>query len=63
MIAACPDAMVESIAVAGPPDYVRERVAQRARHADAITPVVPHHGLSQEKAVAYGQRIADVFYE
>lgn len=62
MIAACPDAMVESIAVVGSVDEVRARVGHRAQYADAITPVIPHYGLSPEKSVAYGQRIADAFY-
>jgi probable F420-dependent oxidoreductase len=62
MIAACTDAMVESIAVIGSADEVRARVGRRAEHADAITPVVPHYGLSPEKSAAYGQRIAEAFY-
>lgn len=63
MIAACPDAMVESIAVVGTVDEVRARVARRAEHADAITPVIPHYGLSADKSAAYTQRIAGAFYE
>ena len=62
MAAACPDAMVESIAVVGSADEVRARVEQRAAQADAITPVVPHYGLSPEKSAAYTQRIAETFY-
>lgn len=63
MTAACTEAMVNSIAIIGPPDEVRARVAQRAAQADAITPVIPHYGLSPEKSVIYGQRIADAFYD
>lgn len=62
MAAACTDEMVESIAIVGAADEVRKRVAERAADADAITPVIPHFGLSAEKAVAYTQRIADLFY-
>lgn len=63
MAGACPDAMVESIAVIGSADEVRARVEQRAAQADAITPVVPHYGLSPEKSAAYTRRIAETFYE
>jgi probable F420-dependent oxidoreductase len=62
MAAACTDAMVESIAVVGTADEVRTRVAARSANADAITPVIPHYGLSEEKSIAYTQRIADLFY-
>jgi probable F420-dependent oxidoreductase len=62
MIAACSDAMVESIAIVGPADEVLRRVKERARHANSITPVVPHYGLSAQKAAEYAQRIAALFY-
>jgi probable F420-dependent oxidoreductase len=62
MITACTDEMVESIAIVGPADEVRRRVGERATDADAITPVVPHYGLSPEKTLAYTDRIADLFY-
>ncbi|WP_336971210.1 LLM class flavin-dependent oxidoreductase [Sphingobium aromaticiconvertens] len=62
MTAACTDAMVESIAIVGSADEVRARVEKRAMHADAITPVIPHYGLSPEKSAAYSKRIADIFY-
>ena len=63
MAAACTDAMVESIAIVGTPDEVRARVAQRAAQADAITPVIPHYGVSPEKSAAYTRRIAETFYD
>ncbi|AJR25349.1 MULTISPECIES: LLM class flavin-dependent oxidoreductase [Sphingobium] len=62
MAAACSDEMVESIAVVGTVDEVRSRVARRAALADAITPVIPHYGLSPEKSAIYTQRIAEAFY-
>lgn len=62
MTSACTDAMVESIAVIGSVDEVRARVARRAAQADAITPVIPHYGLSAEKSAIYNRRIADIFY-
>lgn len=62
MFAACSDEMVESIAIIGTADEVRRRVADRAADADAITPVIPHYGLSAEKSAAYTDRIADLFY-
>lgn len=62
MTAACTDEMVESIAIVGRADEVRSRVAQRAASADAITPVIPHYGLSAEKSAAYTKRIAETFY-
>lgn len=62
MAAACSDKMVESIAVVGTVDEVRSRVARRAALADAITPVIPHYGLSPEKSAIYTQRIAETFY-
>lgn len=63
MAAACTDAMVESIAIVGTADEVRARVGERAALADAITPVIPHYGLSAEKSAAYTQRIAETFYD
>ena len=62
MIAACPDEMVESIALVGPASEVRARVAKRMQHADAITPVVPHYALADEKLAFYARGIADLFY-
>ncbi len=62
MTVACSDEMFESIAVIGSADDVRRRVLSRADKADAITPVVPHYGLSEEKSLAYASRIADLFY-
>lgn len=63
MAAACTDAMVESIAIVGTADEVRARVSQRAALADAITPVIPHYGLSAEKSATYTRRIAETFYD
>jgi alkanesulfonate monooxygenase SsuD/methylene tetrahydromethanopterin reductase-like flavin-dependent oxidoreductase (luciferase family) len=62
MAAACTDEMVESIAVVGNVDEVRAAVARRAAQADAITPVIPHYGLSIEKSTYYTRRIAEAFY-
>jgi alkanesulfonate monooxygenase SsuD/methylene tetrahydromethanopterin reductase-like flavin-dependent oxidoreductase (luciferase family) len=59
---ACTDAMVESIAIIGTADEVARRVAERARDADSITPVIPHYALPPDKAGEYSRRIADLFY-
>jgi hypothetical protein len=62
MVAACSDAMVESIAIVGAPDEVRRRVAERTREADACTPVIPHYALARDKLDFYSAGIADLFY-
>ena len=62
MVAACSDAMVESIAIVGSEDEVRVRVLERTREADACTPVIPHYALSQDKLDYYTAGIADLFY-
>lgn len=62
MNAACSDAMVEAIALVGPADEVRERMAARAALVDSITPVVPQFGLSPEQTAFYARGIADAFY-
>jgi len=62
MIAACPDEMVESIALVGPADEVFARAQARLLHADAFTPVVPHVALSPDKSAFYAQGLADLFY-
>lgn len=60
--AACSDEMVEAIALVGPEDEVRKRMAKRTVSVDAITPVIPHFGLSAEKAAFYLDGIARCFY-
>jgi probable F420-dependent oxidoreductase len=62
MVAACSDAMVESIAIVGPADEVRRRVLERTREADACTPVIPHYALARDKLDFYTAGIADLFY-
>jgi probable F420-dependent oxidoreductase len=62
MIAACPDEMVESIALVGGKDEVLRRFRARTEHADACTPVIPHYGLSPDKIDFYTAGIADLFY-
>lgn len=63
MAKACPDEMVSSITILGSADEVRAQIAERAEHADAITPVVPQFGIAPDKAALYRQRIADLFYD
>lgn len=63
MIAACPDEMVESIALVGSKDEVLRRFRARTEHADACTPVAPHFGLGQDKIDFYTAEIADLFYQ
>ena len=60
--AACSDAMIEAIALVGSVDEVKKRMAQRAALVDAITPVIPHFGLSAEKSAFYLDGIANCFY-
>jgi probable F420-dependent oxidoreductase len=62
MLAACSDEMVDAIALAGPPDELRRRLAALEGIADSFTLTVPFYGLPPEKAAHYGQRIADTFY-
>jgi probable F420-dependent oxidoreductase len=62
MAKACPDEMVCAITILGSKDDVRAMVAERAQHANAITPVVPQFGIDPEKAAVYRARIADLFY-
>lgn len=62
MAKACPDEMISAITILGSADEVQEQVAERARYADAITPVVPQFGIEPEKAAIYRKRIADLFY-
>ncbi len=62
MVAACSDAMVESIAIVGSADEVRRRVRERTHEADACTPVIPHYALQQDKLDFYSAGIADLFY-
>lgn len=62
MARACPDEMVSAITILGSPDDVRAQVAERAAHANSITPVVPQFGMEPEKAALYRQRIAETFY-
>lgn len=63
MAAACSDEMVEAIALVGPRDEVIKRMKARTVAADACTPVIPHFGLSPEKADFYTRNIADAFYD
>lgn len=60
--AACSDAMVEAIALVGPPDEVRRRVDELAGIADSFTLAIPFYGMAPDKTAWYTQRIAEVFY-
>jgi probable F420-dependent oxidoreductase len=62
MVAACSDAMVESIIVVGAPDEVAKEVALRSRFASGSMPKIAHVGLSAEKHAMYTQRLTDLFY-
>ena len=62
MARACPDEMVCAITVLGSADEVRAQVAERAEHANSITPVVPQFGIEPDKAALYRQRIGELFY-
>ncbi len=62
MIAACPDEMVEAIALVGPKDEVLRRFRARTSEADACTPVVPHYGLEPDRLAFYAAGIADLFH-
>jgi len=62
MVVACPDAMVESIALVGSAEEVRARAKARLRHADGCTPVAPHIMLDDDKMAFYASAIAGMFY-
>jgi probable F420-dependent oxidoreductase len=62
MARACPDEMVSAITILGSVDDVRAQIAERAVHANSITPVVPQFGVEPEKAAMYRERIAETFY-
>jgi len=62
MARACPDDMVSAITILGSVDDVRAQVAERASHADSITPVVPQFGIEPDQAAVYRERIAELFY-
>jgi alkanesulfonate monooxygenase SsuD/methylene tetrahydromethanopterin reductase-like flavin-dependent oxidoreductase (luciferase family) len=50
LMAACSDAMVESIVLAGTPDEVRRRLDAMADIADSFTLSIPFYGLAPDKA-------------
>ena len=62
MLAACSDEMVDAIALAGPPDELREPFRELGKIADSFTLAVPFYGLSPEKTLYYNERIAETFY-
>jgi alkanesulfonate monooxygenase SsuD/methylene tetrahydromethanopterin reductase-like flavin-dependent oxidoreductase (luciferase family) len=62
LVAACPDEMVDAIALAGPPDELRKRFAQLSDIADSFTLTPPFYGLSPEKNAYYSEQIAATFY-
>jgi probable F420-dependent oxidoreductase len=62
MVAACPDEMVDSIAIVGARDEVRRKVAERLAYADAFTPVAPHYAISADAMAAYERAIGELFY-
>jgi probable F420-dependent oxidoreductase len=62
MVAACPDALVETIVILGPPDEVVEKLGHRLPIATTCTPKVAHVGLSPERLAEYTCRIAKQFY-
>ena len=62
LLDACTDEMVDAIALAGPPDELRERLRELGRIADSFTLAVPFYGLSPEKTLMYNERIAETFY-
>ncbi|MEY4270492.1 MAG: hypothetical protein RLZZ58_1708, partial [Pseudomonadota bacterium] len=57
-----PDEMISAITILGSAEAVQEQISERARFADAITPVVPQFGIKPDKAALYRKRIADLFY-
>ena len=62
LLAACPDEMVDAIALAGPPDEVRKRFAELSEIADSFTLTTPFYGLTPEKNAYYSEQIAATFY-
>jgi len=62
MLAECSDAMVDAIALAGPPDELRKRLEALGDIADSFTLATPFYGLSPEKNLFYSEQIAATFY-
>ena len=62
LLAACPNEMVEAIALVGPPDELRRRFAELSPIADSFTLTTPFYGLSPEKSAHYSEQIAATFY-
>lgn len=62
MLTACSDAMVDAIALAGPPDELRKRLEALGDIADSFTLATPFYGLSPEKNLFYSEQIAATFY-
>lgn len=61
MIAAVPDAMVDTLTIAGPPEEVRERVAELGRLVDVVKLAPPTHLVSAEVTRTVQDRIIETF--
>lgn len=62
MLAAVPDEMVTTFAIAGTPDEVRERVEQMWQHANSMTLSAPQNFLPAARIAQYREAIAKTFY-
>ena len=62
MVAAIPDEMVTTFAVAGTPDEVRARVQKLWQRADSMTLAPPAVGLDAKSIARHQTAIAKMFY-
>ena len=63
MIAAIPDAMVETFAVVGTPDEVRDKISGLWEMADSLTLMEPSFFLKGEQLRGYQQALEDLLYK
>jgi alkanesulfonate monooxygenase SsuD/methylene tetrahydromethanopterin reductase-like flavin-dependent oxidoreductase (luciferase family) len=63
MLSAVPDNMVETFAVVGTPDEVRNKLAAIWEVADSVTVVAPTNFLTPAQIITYQQAIATTIYQ
>jgi alkanesulfonate monooxygenase SsuD/methylene tetrahydromethanopterin reductase-like flavin-dependent oxidoreductase (luciferase family) len=63
MVAAIPDEMVTTFAIAGTPDEARERVNQMWQYADSMTLSPPQYFVPADRMAGYREAIANTFYK
>ncbi len=63
MLKAVPDEMVATFAIAGTPDYARERISKMWEHADSMTLSPPQYFVPPARFVQYRTAIVDTVYK